>query len=127
MLTSLSYQHCLLFSLKSFHSTRFFHNLFVSTLRIYFSFFLRFPLKCDLSGVCECVFVSKYGYIQTEREREREKESERDRECEKVCYAWTERIFTVVVLYTYYSVAVIYVYCSSIRYLLQCSSYICLL
>ena len=50
----------------------------MSTLRIYFSFFLRFPLKCDLSGVCECVFVSKYGYIQTERERERERKRARE-------------------------------------------------
>ena len=45
------------------------------------------------------------------RERERERERERDkaieRESEKVCYAWTERIFTVVVFDTYYSVAVI--------------------
>ena len=67
--------------------------------------------------------------IHREREREIDKarERERERECEKVCYAWTERIFTVVVFDTYYSVAVIYVYCSSIRYLLQCSSYICLL
>ena len=87
------------------------HDFFIIYLTPFYLFvlaFLRFPLTCDLSGACVWVWV-KMG-IHREREREIDKARERERVRESLL-----RLDRT------------YIYCSSIWYLLQCSSYICLL